>query len=63
MPFADRDRLLEHVLDVDQHVRYALILQVWLVPRSVPCSDICQVEACWLALPRCWELPGWPWSS
>jgi len=30
MPFADRDRLLEHVLDVDQHVRYALILQVWL---------------------------------
>ncbi|MEZ5564497.1 MAG: hypothetical protein R3F24_02825 [Gammaproteobacteria bacterium] len=30
MPFQDRDRLLEHVLDVDQHVRYALILQVWL---------------------------------
>jgi hypothetical protein len=30
MPFPDRDRLLEHVLDVDQHVRYALILQVWL---------------------------------
>lgn len=30
MSFGDRDRLLEHVLDVDQHVRYALILQVSL---------------------------------
>lgn len=27
MPFADRDRLLRHVFDVDQHVRYALVLQ------------------------------------
>ena len=27
MPFDERDRLLDHVLDVDQHVRYALILQ------------------------------------
>ena len=30
MPFADRDRLMSHVLDVDQHVRYALVLQFGL---------------------------------
>jgi hypothetical protein len=30
MPFDQRDRLLDHVLDVDQHVRYALILQAGL---------------------------------
>ena len=30
MPFPERDRLLDHVLDVDQHVRYALILQAGL---------------------------------
>ncbi len=30
MPFAERDRLMQHVMDVDQHVRYALILQVGL---------------------------------
>lgn len=30
MPFPERDRLMDHVLDVDQHVRYALILQAGL---------------------------------
>ena len=30
MPHADRFRLMGHVLDVDQHVRYALILQASL---------------------------------
>ena len=30
MPFAERKRLMEHVLDVDQHVRYALVLQAGL---------------------------------
>ncbi|WKZ12843.1 MAG: hypothetical protein QY320_02320 [Gammaproteobacteria bacterium] len=30
LPMAERDRLLDHVMDVDQHVRYALILQLWL---------------------------------
>lgn len=30
LPFAERDRLMDHVLDVDQHVRYALILQAGL---------------------------------
>jgi hypothetical protein len=30
MPFAERDRLMQHVMDVDQHVRYALILQAGL---------------------------------
>lgn len=29
-PFAGRDRLLSHVMDVDQHVRYALVLQAAL---------------------------------
>lgn len=30
MPFAERSRLLEHVMDADQHVRYALVLQASL---------------------------------
>jgi len=30
MPFNERKRLMEHVMDVDQHVRYALILQAGL---------------------------------
>jgi len=30
MPFAERARLMDHVMDVDQHVRYALVLQVGL---------------------------------
>lgn len=30
MPFAERDRLMDHVMHVDQHVRYALVLQAAL---------------------------------
>lgn len=30
MPFAARDRLMDHVMVVDQHVRYALVLQATL---------------------------------
>ena len=30
MPFGERNRLMDHVLDVDQHVRYALVLQASL---------------------------------
>lgn len=30
MPFAERERLMNHVMHVDQHVRYALVLQVVL---------------------------------
>ncbi|MEQ8736798.1 MAG: hypothetical protein RIC29_17885 [Rhodospirillaceae bacterium] len=30
MPFEERNKLMDHVLDVDQHVRYALILQLGL---------------------------------
>jgi hypothetical protein len=30
MPFDERNKLMNHVLDVDQHVRYALVLQVGL---------------------------------
>ena len=30
MPFAQRDRLMDHVMNVDQHVRYALVLQASL---------------------------------
>ncbi len=30
MPFGERDRLMDHVMSVDQHVRYALVLQVIL---------------------------------
>jgi len=32
MPFAERTRLMEHVMHVDQHVRYALVLQASLGP-------------------------------
>lgn len=30
MPFAERNRLMDHVMTVDQHVRYALVLQAGL---------------------------------
>lgn len=30
IPFAERSRLMEHVMNVDQHVRYALVLQAGL---------------------------------
>ncbi|HPF28154.1 MAG TPA: hypothetical protein PK159_16340, partial [Steroidobacteraceae bacterium] len=30
MPFQERSRLMEHVMHVDQHVRYALVLQLAL---------------------------------
>jgi hypothetical protein len=30
LPFDERTRLMEHVMDVDQHVRYALVLQAAL---------------------------------
>jgi hypothetical protein len=30
MPFAQRNELMDHVMDVDQHVRYALVLQASL---------------------------------
>ncbi|MEO5829905.1 MAG: hypothetical protein ABIQ36_04990, partial [Rhodanobacter sp.] len=30
MPFAERNRLMEHVMHVEQHVRYALVLQAGL---------------------------------
>ncbi|HNP66051.1 MAG TPA: hypothetical protein PKH39_19130 [Woeseiaceae bacterium] len=30
LPFEERNRLLDHVLDVDQHVRYAMVLQAGL---------------------------------
>lgn len=30
MPFAERSRLMDRVMDVDQHVRYALVLQAGL---------------------------------
>ena len=30
MPFEERNKLMDHVLNVDQHVRYALVLQIGL---------------------------------
>ena len=30
LPFIERNKLMDHVLDVDQHVRYAFILQIGL---------------------------------
>ncbi len=37
LPFAERDRLLDHVMDADQHVRYALILQAGLGTALAAC--------------------------
>lgn len=61
MPFAERDRLMQHVMDVDQHVRYALILQAGLgaalaallgyVPGGAPLAlTAAALAALWLAL-------------
>ena len=35
MPFEQRDRLMDHVMDADQHVRYALLLQLMLGFRVI----------------------------
>jgi hypothetical protein len=61
MPFAERERLMDHVMDVDQHVRYALVLQAGLgtalaalygfFPGGVPLVIGAAVATvCWLAL-------------
>jgi hypothetical protein len=61
MPFAERDRLMDHVMKVDQHVRYALVLQAGLgtmlvalygyVPGSVTLAWIAGLlMVAWLAL-------------
>ena len=61
MPFAERDRLMNHVMDVDQHVRYALVLQAGLgtmlaalygfFPGGVSLAVGAAVAtACWLTL-------------
>lgn len=59
MPFAERDRLMQHVMHVDQHVRYALVLQAGLgftlaalygyVPGGTATAWICGIlAALWL---------------
>ena len=61
MPFTERDRLMDHVMDVDQHVRYALVLQAGLgtvlgaaygyFPGGTPLAWAAAVlMAAWLAL-------------
>lgn len=59
MPFEQRDRLMHHVMDVDQHVRYALVLQASLgvmlaasygyVPGGTPVVTAAAIFGiCWL---------------
>ena len=61
MPFAERSRLLDHVMNADQHVRYAMALQVGLglalmgllgyVPGGHVTAIVAAViAAAWLAL-------------
>ncbi len=61
MSFAERDRLMDHVMDVDQHVRYALVLQAGvgtalaalygLFPGGKPlATGAAVVTVSWLAL-------------
>ncbi|MDJ0928329.1 MAG: hypothetical protein QNJ73_11860 [Gammaproteobacteria bacterium] len=78
MPFPERDRLLDHVLDVDQHVRYALILQAGLgtvlaaLLRYVPGGNALAISAvfaagAWLVLVeathRQRKLPSGQWLA
>lgn len=60
MDFEERNRLMDHVLDVDQHVRYALILQIGLgfmlaalygfIPGGATTATVAAViAAAWLA--------------
>jgi hypothetical protein len=60
LPFDQRTRLMEHVMDVDQHVRYALVLQAalgtalaalyGLVPGGETLAwGVLAAEALWLA--------------
>ncbi len=59
MPFAERTRLMDHVMHVDQHVRYALVLQTTLgtmlaslygyIPGGEPVAlAAAGVGLCWL---------------
>ena len=61
MPFDERNRLMDHVMDVDQHVRYALVLQAglglalagllgYLPGGSTLLYAACAGALCWLAL-------------
>lgn len=60
LPFPERNRMMEHVMSADQHVRYALVLQVatgfalaalyGLVPGGVTAASIAALlGALWLA--------------
>lgn len=61
MPVAERSRLMEHVMEVDQHVRYALVLQFalgfvlalrlgWLPGGAVGTFALGVAALAWLAL-------------
>ncbi len=61
MAFSERSALMEHVMDVDQHVRYALVLQLGLgfalaamtglIPGGTPLAWVAGLlAAAWLAL-------------
>ena len=63
MPFPDRNRLLEHVLDVDQHVRYALILQVWLGTTLGALLGYFPGGILLAGTATLLGSPGWWWSS
>lgn len=61
MPFAERGRLMQHVMHVDQHVRYALVLQAGLgfalaaVIGYIPGG----MAAAWASLVLCALWLGW----
>lgn len=50
LPFASRDAMTDHLMDVDQHVRYALILQLTL-------GSMLSAELGYLPRPLLWIAP------
>jgi hypothetical protein len=50
LPFAARDALTDHLMDVDQHVRYALILQLTLGVMLMAQAELVASELFWIAL-------------
>jgi hypothetical protein len=49
LPFAARDAMTDHLMDVDQHVRYALILQLTLGTMLMAEMGLAPVALFWVA--------------
>jgi hypothetical protein len=50
LPVAARDALMDHVMEVDQHVRYALVLQAMLGAMLLAATGLAPAAFGWIAL-------------